>query len=1104
MIRFISGNAGSGKGSYIIERIRERLDSGKKMYLIVPEQEAVIWEARVCRELPARAALSLETVSFKCLANTVARNVGGLTYNYAGDGKKTLLMWSAISSVYDALKVYGADRGKEDTYVKLMLDTVRELKMNKISPTALDEACVMLEGEHTEGLKNRLYDLSLIYAAYSHLQETDESEDPDDILSGLYETLKTCDFFKNSCVFIDSFYSLTKTETDIVKMIMKSADDVFITFTMSQNKDDIQFKHIRKYYNNLVQSVPDGSDFEETVLDSSFRTSKESLTALRDNLWHFAESDKKNDGSVRVISCRDRYEEARAVGAVIEKLVHEGAAYSEIAVVARDIEKLRGILDSRLDALKIPYHLSKRYDVTSTPAVKLITSLLRVVSSGFSRDSVISCLKTGLCNIDEFESASFEEYTSTWNIRGNKAYLSDEVWSMNPAGFTVRTDKWTNKVLRDANNVREALKKPFSAIWNVFSGGLATVTDIARTLYEILEELDVYSALTERSEMLEECGREEESEVCKKLYGLILDSLDLMVSTIPDVMLDAGRFSRLFTSVAASFDMGSIPAGCDVVILGSAHGVRCEGIKHIIMPGCIEGEFPKAINDAGFFSDSDRFTLESAGIILSDNTKELTEEELFRFWRCITMASESVTLTVPQTDGSRPASPSIGAKRVCALLGITPESFSDIAKCDAVWSEASARDRASAVIGSEEYETIKKLSEDFPGIGDIPCLSGGLTAANEKITPEFLREYREKAHSGRLYLTQSRLDSFSKCRFAYYMKYVLKLDEPKKASVGNLDAGTMIHRILELFFFKTRNRVFPLDRDETEGLVDEIIKEYIAQIMNGRETSPKQKYLFHSLRAGVLMMVESLMEEFAQSDFRPYRFELEFGFDSPEKPVPLEFRGSDGTPASLFGTIDRFDTCTKDGKVYIRVVDYKTGDKKFQVSEIKKGLDLQLLVYLFTLWKGEDCAFRRELTPNGEEIVPAGMLYFSAATDKFNNSAYLNPSEASEKAKSMITRSGIFLSDKDILTAMDRDLSGKYIPDPSSKVRNPENRPFRSLDEFAELYELTEEIITGIIDEMNGGLCPGSPDRSKFGSTCNYCSLKPICRYDFSKEDSDE
>lgn len=1101
MINFINGTAGSGKGSYIIERIRERINANQKMYLIVPEQEAVIWEARVCRELPPSTFLSLEVVSFKRLANTVARKVGGLTYNYAGDGKKTLLMWSALTSVYDSLNVYGFDKGREDTYIQLMLDTVKELKINGISPEMLDKATSVLSGKQSEGLKKRISDLALIYSAYTHIQNTDASEDPDNILTNLYDTLCKTDFFKNSCVFIDSFFSLTKTECDIVNLIMKQADDVFITFTISENPEDVHFKHVRKYYGTLLRHIPLNCDFKEIFLKGSRRTDKKSLLTLRDNLWNFQQKSCENDGSIRVIRCRDRYDEARLVGSLIEKYVHEGASYSEIAIIARDIEKLRGILDSRLDALDIPYHLAKRYGISSYPVLKLITSLLRTVSSGLSRESVVSCLKTGLCNVKEFESASFEEYTATWNIRGFNGYLSDEIWSMNPAGFTTKTDSRTRQILIDANNVKNALKKPLLIIHNVFKSGTGKVSDIAKAIYEILEELDVYSSMNKKAAMLDACDRDEEAKIYEKLYGMVIEALDLMVSTIPDAEIDASRFSRLFVSVASSFDMGSIPAGCDVVTLGSAHGIRCDGIKHVILVGCIEGEFPKAINDTGFFSDSDRILLENCGINLSENTAELTGEELFRFWRCAVLASESVTLTVPLTDSGKNAQPSIGIKRVCDLFGIEPENFSDIARYDSVWSISSAKSRLLECFDKEEREELFSLTKNFPELSDVRSLSGKLTADNEKASSEYIEEYNEKVYHGTIPLTQSRLDCFSNCRFAYYMKYILKINEPKKASVGFLDVGNMIHRILELFFIETSGMEFPLKKSETETIVDRIIKNYISTIMNGQDASPKQKYLFSRLRSSVLVMIYSLMEEFAQSKFKPYSFELEISPSSSEKPCPLKFSSTDGTPAYLFGTVDRVDIYREADTVYIRVIDYKTGKKEFKAADIKKGMNLQLLIYLFTLWKGDDCDFRRKLTQNEKTIVPAGMLYFSANSDNFKSNKYLTAELAMQNARKQINRSGLLLNEESVLYAMDRELSGKYIPDPSKKSKNPENRVFRSLDEFEELYLNTNKIITEILDEIKGGVCSASPDKKTKNSHCKYCNLKPICRYDFSEKE---
>lgn len=1088
MTELISGSAGSGKGAYIVKKIRESLKTRKKLYLIVPEQQAVLWEERICRELEPSSALYLEIVSFRRLANTVARREGGLIYNIAGEGKKILLMWTALSLVNDKLKVYRCDDGRGDKYIHLMLDAVGELRMNRITPSDIETASRVISPDGTS-LPDRLHDLSLIYGAYSSLLDENGSSDRFSVLETLEETLRTSDFFCGSEVFIDSFFSLTPTETAILYHIIRRADDVHMTFDFDMSRGEMHFEHIKKFYKKVcLIAERAGSEIKKTTLDTNLRTSKESLLYLERNLWNFTaeEGEGKNDGCVEIISCGDRYEEARAVGAVIERLTERGASYSDIAIVARDIEKYRGILDVRLDKLDIPYHISSRSEISASPAVKLVTGLLDVISSSFARDRLILCIKTGLCPVNPTEAANFEEYVETWNLRGKSAYLDGALWSMNPAGYESELSPWGKTVLKDANRVKLILAEPLARLQGLFDSG-ARVREVCGALYDILLSFGVYEKLCAAADEARLQGRAQDADMLSHLFSFILDALDTIVDTLGDVPVGAGQLSRLFAEVAGTLDVGSIPAGVDAVTLGSSVGIRCRDIKHVICIGCAEGEFPAAVGEKGFFSDADKLCLESADIFLSERSTELLGEELFGFWRALTMASDSVTITYP-TNLKDSQSPSIGVREVERLIGVVPAPFSDFARRELVRSRRSAESEAPFLWSiPEERGALSRLFEKYPEIKRHGVSRAALDADSERVS----RETSEKVFPKNLALTQSRIDKFVKCRFSYYMRYVLSLRESHVAAVGALDVGNLIHRILELFFTEVRGRRLPLEKDEAEKITDRIISEYIEQIMGKRETSSRQEYLFSRLKRNVSVLLSALMEEFAGSRYTPYKFELSVGMGEPGTPLPLTFSAPDGTTATLYGKIDRVDTFTENGKVYVRVVDYKTGNTKFSESDIKRGLNLQLLIYLFTLWRGADCDFRRKLAPGGEEIVPSEMLYLKALPDETDSDVYISDlSQGAEIAKRKISRSGIYLDDETVKAERSERLVGTLCLDEKDLK---DGLKMKTLEQLGKMYRETEETVMRISEEMRSGMCESAP--KKGSRVCEYCKFKPLCRH---------
>ena len=168
MLKLILGDVGSGKSTYINELIKHGLENNEEGsfcgYLIVPEQETLEREKAMAEFLPACAPLFFEVTNFSRLANTVFRSLGGLSYNYADNSAKTVIMQRAISEV---LPLLNERRDVHDRNgLRRILSQTDELRRMRIGASQLDAAASAL-GEGS--LKKRLEDLSLIMVMYNRL-----------------------------------------------------------------------------------------------------------------------------------------------------------------------------------------------------------------------------------------------------------------------------------------------------------------------------------------------------------------------------------------------------------------------------------------------------------------------------------------------------------------------------------------------------------------------------------------------------------------------------------------------------------------------------------------------------------------------------------------------------------------------------------------------------------------------------------------------------------------------------------------------------------------------------------------------------------------------
>ncbi len=1090
MIRFLFGRPGTGKTTRMIEEIRTHIHEGDRpVYLIVPEQQAYSAERDVLSVLPPEAGRRFSILSFSRLCDTVADRFGGRAQHTVSRAMKSLLMWENLREVNGLLETYGHGGATDASLCKKMLAAAEELTVNAVSPASLEAAAEKLD--HASPLYKKLRDLALVSASYNGLLAEVYGENPSDRLLRAADQIEVHGFFDDAVVFIDSFTSFTMQEYAVLRPMLAQAHGVTVSFDCAGRYDpQPQFESMKDAVRRLTRLCEDaGVAFEDEVLEGDTRMSPPELDLLERRLWDFGFRPTDDElppedsrDSVSAVVCPTPYDEAQAAALHILELVQSGTPYAEIAVAVRDTTEWEGILDAALDQHGIPYFLSERTDVGEKPAARLLLTALRCIARRFQREDILALCKTVLLGLPLREIDYFAEYVDTWRLSGRR--MTDEGWSMNPDGYTVGMSDRALSILQAANRVREAVMTPLLSLEAKLKAS-GTVTEQCRALYEYLCELDVRSQLSAQAEEYLAAGMVREAGEQVRLWSFLTETLATVASVMESAeVLTPDELGTALSLVFADTDIGSVPARHDCVTVGSASTLRVDNVSAMLVLGLCEGEFPRSVKDDGLLSEQDKETLHDLGIELSDRADRLHADELLYVWRAFSKPAGRLLLSYSSaTPEGQSRAPSAALARVKYLL---------------------------------PYLKVTSFSSDMVADGTS---SRFRTPVEDRVT----RPTARRLLGEEIWLSQSRLQTYSRCPYSYYGSHILRLREKTEAKFDNLGAGNFLHHVMEQYLrlaLDDRNRLRPMDDREVTETADAVISAYIEELCGDISDNGRLLHLFDRLRQIALMLIHSIQDELSVGKFTVAGLEWDTHGRKPADPRPMVLEleteselsllpamGGDGGLSSvtldtddngfsllptkesaresavkllLGGRIDRVDLYrAADGEtVYIRVVDYKSSKHEFTPKSVTEDMNIQLLLYLFTLCSPEN----RSLFADGEGQIPKQVLPASAV--------YMSPDESDRGGALLPCRTGVVLGEPEILEAVNGDADTVYLP----SVRRNKNgeltgKGLYSREQISELETLLHTAIRETASAMYGG----GAERTPSDTACKYCPMKGSC-----------
>lgn len=906
-LQLIYGRAGTGKSTVILEQVKNNLHSEVKQYIIIPEQFSYSEEKKLMAELQENSIINAEVITFKRMAERVQTEVAGRTKSLLSKSGKAMIMYSILDKQKDKLQYIKNSSNNID----LGIQTIKDFKKNVIKYQDIEG---LIESVDKPLLKAKLQDVNIIYSEYEKcIQE--KFLDEEDKISKLATSLESSTMFDNSDIYIDEFSGFTKQEYQVIAKLLKKARKVRLAICLDElnekNKTDI-FYFNKSAVEELIDIATEcGVEVEKPIyLNKQYKLKKPELKHLEQNLY--APTYAKYAGEVKnikTILTLNPYEEIEYVAKNIIKLVRdEGYKYSDIAIIARNIDEVQSKVKAILGNNGIPVFIDNKEDLARSQFIKYILALLEILAKNWSQEAVISYIKSGFLKIDEDDIYKLENYVIKWGIQGSKWYKED--WKYEEENF---------------NELREKIVLPILDLKAKLEGQ-KTATNISKAIYSFLDKNDIYTQIEEKIKKYEESGNILLSKNCKASLENLIEVLDEIIYIFEDQKMSFEKYREILKIGLSYKELGNIPEVIDQVILGDIERSRSHEIKIAFILGVNDGNFPSINKIEGFLNDDDRETLKSLGKEIAKGSLELTYEDQFNIYKALTTAKEKLYLMYTSTDKDgatlRQSILITKIKRIfpnlkeeSTILNSEPEITSKQATFQELLFELQKLKNGEQIddIWYEVYNWYK-TDPKWSNILEKAMIELKYLKTPEKISKENI----EKLYGKTLKTSISKLETYRRCPFQYHLKYGLKLQEKEEFKVRAIDTGSFMHEVIEEFFRRAED-VKKITEEEISKLVDEIILDKLSLRKNYLFTSNKKFIaLTNRLKRIINKSLGYIVYQIQNSDFTVLANEVEFS-----KTI---------NNVEITGKIDRVDI-SNDGD-FLRVIDYKSSSKNINLNDV--------------------------------------------------------------------------------------------------------------------------------------------------------------------------
>lgn len=1125
-LQFYFGGSGAGKSRQLHEDIVAwaKKDAECNFLFLVPDQFTMQTQVDLVNASECGGIMNIDVLSFGRLAHRIFEETGYGSKPVLDDTGKSLVLRKVAAGLKDEMPVIGKNLNKIG-YIHEVKSAISEFKQYGITTGQVGELAEFAKGRGA--LHYKLKDLEVIYKGFNDYIR-DRFITTEETLELLTRAVGKSKIIQNSVIIFDGFTGFTPIQYRLIQELLRLTKRVIISITIDIHENPFKiggeqelFYLSKKTTGDLCRLAKEAGTTrtDDIYIKNSplprFADNK-AMAHLEQSLFRYpVKTFEEEQSNIHLSEALNPAMEVRQVSIQIKKLVlEEGYSYRDIAVVTGDLEIYGDYFEREALVYDIPIFMDRTRGLLLNPFIEYIRSALKLVLGDFTYETVFHYLRCGLTDFTSEEIDRLENYVLAYGIRGKKkwsqAFVRKEDLRILAASEDEGEEDGNNKenqqivLLEQLNDTRQQLMEQIAPLLEKQE----TAGEMVKMLYDFIVAGRIQEKLAGYEKFFMENGELERAREYAQIYRLVMELLEQIMALLANEPMTLREFADILDAGFDEIEVGIIPGSVDRVVVGDMERSRLKQVRVLFFLGVNDGNIPKSGSKGGIISDIDREFLQQSEFELAPTPRQQMYIQRLYLYMNMTKPSDRLYLSYSRLSSQgKSIRPSYLIETMKKLFpqtkikkaGVMENTLEQmVGKKDGLTLLAEElRDYAAGREGTLEQEELYSLYRLYAEDQEYGVYAEKLSeAAFARYEHKPLAKVVAKAlYGSMLENSVSRLEKYAACAYSHFLQYGLMLKERDEYSFEQVDQGNIFHDVLDTFAGKlAENNYTWFDFPEEEG--DRLLKEALdACTMAYGETvlysNARYEYMTERMYRILKRTIRTLKAQLREGDFIPASFEMSFSRVETLDAVNIAL--SEGEKMKLRGRIDRIDTCEDDEHVYVKVIDYKSGSRKFDLAALYYGLQLQLVVYMNVATEIE-----RKNHPD-KEIVPAALLYYHVSDPLVKVQEDISAEEINQEILKELRTTGIVNQDEKVVSLLDKNFTDKSFVVPVERKKDG-SFSVRSSTIAKEDYETVSQFVNHKIRQFGREILDGNiavnPCEQGGRQSCTYCAYRGVCDFE--------